>query len=392
MFFMIKKKLTHMDWKLLIPYIILSGIGILMVYSSSSYRAMTEYNNSEYFFYKQILFAGLGMFSMLVMSLLSNRLFKHKKIIGFTLVGLMSIMIYLILFGKATKGARGWIYISSFGFQPSEFIKVVLIIYLSFFIAKHQSEIKDDFLRTVKVPALTTIAIIFLVLIQPDFGGAAIISFICLVLFLHSGIKVKYGIGAFGIILASYFSLIALVRVFGDKIPIFQSYQMERIISFIDPFADIQDSGYQVVNSYYALSRGGFFGVGIGESIQKSGYLPEAHTDFILSILGEELGLFGIIIVLSLFFYMVYRMFKNGLKMEEPFAQLVCIGTATMFLIQGVINIGGATGLMPLTGVTFPFVSYGGSSMLVSAVSIGIVNNMFINDQIAKEVRNTKND
>ncbi|MFZ2377991.1 MAG: FtsW/RodA/SpoVE family cell cycle protein, partial [Trichococcus flocculiformis] len=145
------------------------------------------------------------------------------------------------------------------------------------------------------------------------------------------------------------------------------------------------DSGYQVVNSYYALSRGGLFGVGIGESIQKSGYLPEPHTDFILSIVGEELGLVGVAFVLVLFFYMVYRIFKNAIKIKDPFAQLVCTGIGTMFLIQGVINVGGATGLMPLTGVTFPFVSYGGSSLLVSAVSIGLVNNMYINDQISKQ-------
>jgi cell division protein FtsW len=384
---MIKKKLAHMDWKLLIPYFILSGIGILMVYSSSSYRAMTEYNNSEHFFYRQIVFAVLGMFSMFFISLLSNRFFKRKNIIHAALVLLFLVMFYLIVAGTSTKGARGWIYISSFGFQPAEFIKVVLIMYLALFISGNQAKIKDDFWQTIKKPGIVSLLAIALIFIQPDLGGAAIISFICLVLFLHSGIPLKYGVGALGFIMASYFSLIALVKAFGDSIPLFQSYQMARITSFINPFADSQNSGYQVVNSYYALSRGGLFGVGIGESIQKSGYLPEAHTDFILSIIGEELGLLAIIVVLSIFFYMVYRMFRNGLKMKDPFAQLVCIGTGTMFLIQGVINIGGATGVMPLTGVTFPFVSYGGSSMLVSAVSIGIVNNMYINDQVAKEER-----
>ena len=287
---MIKKKLAHMDWKLLIPYFILSGIGILMVYSSSSYRAMTEYNNSEYFFYRQIIFAVLGMFSMFVISLLSNRFFKRKNLIHAALVLLFLVMFYLIVAGTSTKGARGWIYISSFGFQPAEFIKVVLIMYLALFISGNQAKIKDDFWQTIKKPGIVSLLAIALIFIQPDLGGAAIISFICLVLFLHSGIPLKYGVGALGIIMASYFSLIALVKVFGDSIPLFQSYQMERITSFINPFADSQNSGYQVVNSYYALSRGGLFGVGIGESIQKSGYLPEAHTDFILSIIGEELG------------------------------------------------------------------------------------------------------
>ena len=382
----IKKKFSYMDWRLLIPYIILSGFGILMVYSSSSYRAMTDYNNSEHFFYRQMLFAVLGLFGALFVSFLSKRLFKNEKLLMFVLYILFGILAYLLLWpGTATKGARGWIYIGSFGFQPAEFMKLNLILYLSWFISKHQSRINDVFYDTMKKPLLITAAAVIMVFLQPDLGGAAIIAFICLVLFLHSGVKVKYGVMIFGAIGAIYGLIIVVVKTFGSSIPFFQSYQMERITSFIDPFADIQDSGYQVVNSYYALSRGGLFGVGIGESIQKSGYLPEPHTDFILSIVGEELGLVGVAFVLVLFFYMVYRIFKDAIKIKDPFAQLVCIGIGTMFLVQGVINVGGATGLMPLTGVTFPFVSYGGSSLLVSAVSIGLVNNMYINDQISKQ-------
>ncbi|CZQ85040.1 putative lipid II flippase FtsW [Trichococcus collinsii] len=382
----INKKFSYMDWRLLIPYIILSGFGILMVYSSSSYRAMTDYNNSEHFFYRQMLFAILGLFGALFVSFLSKRLFKNEKLLTYVLFGLFVILTYLLLWpGTATKGARGWIYIGSFGFQPAEFMKLNLILYLSWFISKHQSRINDAFYDTMKKPLLIIAAAVVMVFLQPDLGGAAIIAFICLVLFLHSGVKVKYGVIIFGAIGATYALIIVMVKTLGSSIPFIQSYQMERITSFIDPFADIQDSGYQVVNSYYALSRGGLFGVGIGESIQKSGYLPEPHTDFILSIIGEELGLMGVAFVLVLFFYMVYRIFKNAIKIKDPFAQLVCIGIGTMFLAQGVINVGGATGLMPLTGVTFPFVSYGGSSLLVSAVSIGLVNNMYINDQISKQ-------
>ncbi|WP_319470695.1 putative lipid II flippase FtsW [uncultured Trichococcus sp.] len=382
----IKKKFSYMDWRLLIPYIILSGFGILMVYSSSSYRAMTDYNNSEHFFYKQIIFASLGLLGALIASFLSKRLFKNDKLLTYVLFGLFAVLAYLLLWpGTATKGARGWIYFGTIGFQPAEFMKLNLILYLSWFISKHQSRINDNFYEMVKKPIAITAAAVVMVFLQPDLGGAAIIAFICLVMFLHSGIKVKYGVMTFGAIGAVYGLIIVMVKTFGSSIPFFHSYQMERITSFIDPFADIQDSGYQVVNSYYALSRGGLFGVGIGESIQKSGYLPEPHTDFILSIVGEELGLMGVAFVLVLFFYMVYRIFKNAIKIKDPFAQLVCIGIGTMFLVQGVINVGGATGLMPLTGVTFPFVSYGGSSLLVSAVSIGLVNNMYINDQISKQ-------
>jgi cell division protein FtsW len=385
----IKKKFSCMDWRLLIPYIILSGFGILMVYSSSSYRAMTDYNNSEYFFYKQIIYSlSLGLLGALIRFLsVQSEYSKMRKLLRYGLRVLFAILAYSAAYGRVPqqKARAAGFTSGSIGFQPAEFMKLNLILYLSWFISKHQSRINAVFYDTMKKPLLITAAAVMMVFLQPDLGGAAIIAFICLVMFLHCGIKVKYGIMTFGAIGAIYGLIIVVVRTFGSSIPFFHSYQIERITSFIDPFADIQDSGYQVVNSYYALSRGGLFGVGIGESIQKSGYLPEPHTDFILSIVGEELGLVGVAFVLVLFFYMVYRIFKNAIKIKDPFAQLVCTGIGTMFLIQGVINVGGATGLMPLTGVTFPFVSYGGSSLLVSAVSIGLVNNMYINDQISKQ-------
>lgn len=161
---------------------------------------------------------------------------------------------------------------------------------------------------------------------------------------------------------------------------------LNRFTAYLDPFGDVQNSSFQLVNSFYALARGGLFGVGIGESIQKSGYLPESYTDFIIPIMGEEIGLVGVIFILAIFFYFVYVIFRTSLQVTDSFGQLVYIGIAAMFLIQGSINLGGAVGIMPLTGVTFPFISYGGSSMLVSSIAVGIMNNLFINQRLNQHI------
>ncbi|MEG0474799.1 MAG: FtsW/RodA/SpoVE family cell cycle protein, partial [Carnobacterium sp.] len=170
--------------------------------------------------------------------------------------------------------------------------------------------------------------------------------------------------------------VVELVQIFGTKLPFLQPYQYDRFLAFWDPFEVSQSAGLQLVNSYYALSRGGLFGVGIGQSVQKTGYLPEPYTDFIISILGEELGLIGVLFVLGLFIFLVLRIYLVAIRTKDPFGSLLCIGIATMFLIQGSINLGGVLGLLPITGVTFPFISYGGSSTLVLTISIGLILNV----------------
>ncbi|MDN6626673.1 MAG: FtsW/RodA/SpoVE family cell cycle protein, partial [Pisciglobus halotolerans] len=163
---------------------------------------------------------------------------------------------------------------------------------------------------------------------------------------------------------------------FGTKLPFLEEYQYNRFLAFWDPFELSQSSGMQLVNSYYALSQGGIGGVGAGGSIQKTGYLPEPYTDFIISILGEEFGLVGVLVVLSLIVFLILRIYLIGIRTQDPFGSLVCIGIATMFLIQSSINLGGVLGMLPITGVTFPFVSYGGSSTIVLACAIGLVLNV----------------
>lgn len=402
----VKEKLKKSDWKLIIPYLLLVGIGIMMVYSSSSYFAMTEFSNSEYFFVKQVIFSAAGIVLAFLFSVLGKHLLQSKHIISATLLIILVLLIYLLIFADPLNGSSSWISLGPVNLQPIEFLKVAVILYLGVFLSNTQEKLANiaiDYYEEekdptkhqlkgllshlwaiMKKPALFLTLFLLLILMQPDLGGTIILGAICLVMFLLSGIPFKLGLTSLGIVGVVYGLFLAVMKWVGD-IPFMPSYMVERFSAFLDPFGDIQKSSFQLVNSFYALARGGLFGVGIGESIQKSGYLPESYTDFIIPIMGEELGLAGVLVVLSIFFFMVYHIYKVSLKIKDSFGQLVCIGIATMFLLQGIINVGGAVGVMPLTGVTFPFVSYGGSSMLVSSVAIGIVNNIYINEKHKRE-------
>lgn len=405
------EKIRKSDWKLLIPYLLLVVFGVLMVYSSSSYFAMMEKGNSEHFFIRQAIYAALGVSFGTVVSLLSNRFLKSKPIISTMLMGLLVVMGLLLIVGRATNGAKGWIYIGPIGIQPVEILKLVLILYLGIFAADNQNrmaqlhkQVKKSYQhsaglkksrrlkqaaipvwKALKSPLLCFGIFLLLIALQPDMGGAIIVALIGLLMFLHSGISIKISIGLLSVLGFLYAAFIGTVRIFGS-IPFLPEYQVQRFTAFLDPFADVKDSSFQLVNSFYALARGGTFGVGLGESVQKSGYLPESYTDFIISIIGEELGLLGIMLVLTVFFYMVYRIYRSSMKIRDCFGQMVCIGIASMFLIQAVINVGGATGLLPLTGVTFPFISYGGSSMMINCTAIGVVNNIWINERRQREM------
>lgn len=406
----LRRKIQYFDWKLLIPYLLLVGTGIIMVYSSSSYFAMTTYNNSEYFVIRQIVFSVASLVMVGICSLLNNKLFQSKTILLCGIIGLLLILFGLIVRGwltgdeSAVNGANAWLNIGGFGLQPAEFLKVLVILYLAVFLSKNQEKlcylgdfenlptqkdgkirgVLEQTIRILKKPLCIIGLFLVLVLLQPDMGGVIIIGSVCLVMFLLSGIPFKFGIWAIGLAGAGYGAIIGIFSLF-DDIPLIPSYMADRFYAFIDPFHDVQNSSFQLVNSFYALARGGMFGVGLGESVQKSGYLPESYTDFIIPIMAEELGLVGVIVVLSIFFYLVYRIYRISLSVSSPFGQLVCIGIATLFLVQGSINVGGAVGLMPLTGVTFPFISYGGSSIIVSSLAIAIVNNIYVTDQLQKE-------
>ncbi|MGP6138786.1 FtsW/RodA/SpoVE family cell cycle protein [Jeotgalibaca sp. A127] len=388
----IKRKIKLSDWKLIIPYLVLLGTGILMVYSSSSYFAMSQFNNSEYFLIRQFIFSVGSLLVVFLGSTLSKRLFTSTKFLGTSLVVIFFLLLYVLLKGIAVNGASAWIDLGLFSVQPSELLKIIMVLYLATFLSRNEEKFADirsaegtnifkKIFAVAKKPILVIVTLLFLVLIQPDMGGVIIIGAICLTMLLMSGLPFWIGLMTFGGVIAFYLAFIGLIKWQGG-LPFLPGYMMDRFTAFLDPFADAKDSSFQLVNSFYALARGGLFGVGIGESVQKTGYLPESYTDFIIPIMAEELGLIRVLLVLLTFFYLVFRIFKISLGIKDSFGQLVCIGMGTLFLVQGTINVGGAVGILPLTGVTFPFVSYGGSSLIVSSVALAIVNNIYINDRL----------
>lgn len=388
----IQRKLRHSDWKLLIPYLILLGTGILMVYSSSSYFAMSQFNNSEYFLIRQFIFSLLSVIVILVGSTVTKKLFSSTRFLGIGLLLIIVMLLYVLMKGIAVNGASAWIDLGLFSVQPSELLKIMMVLYLATFLSKNEDKFariqkkKDhsvfkDIFEIGKKPVLVIGAFLLLVAIQPDMGGVIIIGAICVTMLLMSGLPFWMGLVSIGAVSAIYFAFIGLVKWQGG-LPLIPAYMMERFTAFLDPFEDVRNSSFQLVNSFYALARGGLFGVGIGESVQKTGYLPESYTDFIIPIMAEELGLIRVLAVLGVFYYMVFRMYRISLNIKDSFGQLVCIGMSTLFLVQGTINVGGAVGILPLTGVTFPFVSYGGSSLIVSSIALAIVNNIYINDRL----------
>lgn len=388
----VQRKFRHSDWKLLIPYFILLGIGILMVYSSSSYFAMSQFNNSEYFLIRQFIFSILSVLVILIGSTVTKRLYTSKRFIGISLLVIMLMLLYVLIKGIAVNGASAWIDLGLFSVQPSELLKIMMVLYMATFLSNNEDKfaciqrskntnVFKEIFKVGKKPVMVIAIFLFLVLIQPDMGGVIIIGAICVTMLLMSGLPFWMGLSAIAAVLAFYFAFIGLVKWQGG-LPLVPAYMMDRFTAFLDPFEDVRNSSFQLVNSFYALARGGLFGVGIGESVQKTGYLPESYTDFIIPIMAEELGLFRVLAVLATFFYMIFRMYRISLSIKDSFGQLVCIGMSTLFLVQGTINVGGAVGILPLTGVTFPFVSYGGSSLIVSSVALAIVNNIYINDRL----------
>ncbi|WP_414840071.1 FtsW/RodA/SpoVE family cell cycle protein [Carnobacterium sp. TMP28] len=369
-------KLKYLDQFVFIPYFVLSIFGILMVYSASSYAVIGQGKPPEYYFLRQAVFVCVGLFfSVFIFSIKYSHL-KYKKSIKYTILFTVVLLIYLLIFGEEINGAKGWIDIGIVGIQPAEFAKLSVIWYFAYIFSRRQQQIIRNFLSSMKQPTYLFGMILFLIIIQPDVGGAVIILFIGIIMIFASGVSTKLGVtmGTFGI--ALILGAVELVRTFGTRLPLLQTYQYNRFLAFWDPFEVSESAGLQLVNSYYALSRGGIFGVGIGQSVQKTGYLPEPYTDFIVSILGEELGLLGVVMILSLFCFLILRIYLIAIRTKDPFGSLLCIGIATMFLVQGSINLGGVLGLLPITGVTFPFISYGGSSTLVLAMSIGLVLNV----------------
>ncbi|WP_458414025.1 FtsW/RodA/SpoVE family cell cycle protein [Schinkia sp. CFF1] len=357
-----KKILRSYDYTLVLAPIILSIFGIIMIYSSSMVVAVAKYEGSpDLFFMKQLKWFFLGVFVYIIVLAIPYKI--YKKFLKPIFFGAPFLLGSVLLFGKATNNAQSWI----FGFQPAEFMKLGVIIYLAGVFSNKQAYIQK-FVPAFGPPLAFIFFIFILVYKQPDLGTGLLILAIAGMIIFCSGIRPKH------------LSRLILIGVVGALLfyPFLTDEQLSRFTAAYDPFNKevSQGDGYQLINSYIAISAGGITGEGLGKSIQKFGYLPEPHTDFILSIISEELGIFGVGFVLLMLLFIIWRGFTVAMRANDPFGSLLAIGISGMIGIQSIVNIGALTGLLPITGVPLPFVSYGGSSLVLLMISMGILNNV----------------
>ncbi|OEH93910.1 putative lipid II flippase FtsW [Bacillus solimangrovi] len=366
---MLKKVLKSYDYSLVVLPILLSIFGVIMVYSSSMvWAVMINEGSTDLYYKRQLIWFWISLVAFFFAAAVPYTIYKRfVKLIFFASP---ILLIIVLLFGVERNNAKSWLEIGGFGFQPAEFIKVGLIIYLSAVFARKQSYI-DRFWPAFGPPLLFTGIVFLLIFIQPDLGTGSIILLIAYVMVCSSGIRLKHWLRLTGA------GIIAVLLM----IPFLSPEQISRFTSAYDPFSSPLKHGYQVINGYIAIANGGVTGKGLGESVQKFGYLPEPHTDFIMAIISEELGIFGVSFVLLSLFFIIIRGLHIARKNDDPFASLLAIGISSMIGIQSGINLGALLGILPVTGVTLPFVSYGGSSLFILMFSVGILVNisMFTN-------------
>lgn len=373
---MIRERIKYVDKLIVVPYLAMTLFSIIMVYSASSYSALNDYGNPHYYLPRQSVYVVVGYVVFLIAFFFPIKLLKNKKLVIWGIAITTAALMVLLVFGREIYGARRWIETPFFNIQPAEFAKFTVIWYLAYILSKKQQKIADNFFNAIGAPLILVSFIVLFIYIQPDTGSSFIIVLIGAIMIFASGVSPKLGF-SFGLVgVIGLLGLSQLIRTFGTRLFFLNEYRYNRFLGFWDPFTLAEGAGMQLVHSYYALSRGGLFGVGFGNSVQKTGFLPFPYTDFIVSIIGEEFGLIGILILLSTFTLMASRLFLTSIRSNNSFDSLLCIGIATMFMVQAFINLGGVIGIMPITGLTFPFISFGGSSMIVLSASIGLVANV----------------
>ena len=361
---MIKIKSIKFDIILYISIILISLFGILMIYSSSSVWAEYKFNDAFKYLKNQSLFFIIGLFLMHFISKIDH--YKYKKYSNVILVVCVILLILVIIpgIGKVRNGSRSWFGIGSFGVQPSEFMKLALIIFSAKYLEKSEKLMKS--IKKGILPILIVTMLTFgLIMLQPDFGTGTIIVMTIISMLFISGVKM------------SFFTKIGVIGLLGAAgLIIAAPYRMARILSFLNPWNDPLGSGFQIIQSLYAIGPGGLLGMGLGNSIQKHFYLPEPQTDFIFSIISEELGFLGILIVSTLFVTIIYRGIKIALNSNDLFSKYLSFGLVFQLSFQTILNLSVVVGLIPVTGVTLPFLSYGGSSLLITMISMGILLNI----------------
>ena len=387
-----------LNYSILIPYLILSIIGLIVVYSTTSALAIQSGVSSIRMVRTQGLFFILSLLTIALIYKFSLNFLRNKKVLAFVIFIEVILLILSRFITDTVNGAHGWLTIpGGFSIQPAEYLKVILVWYLALIFSKRQDEIRDyDYQalthnewipRNLNDWRWLTLILIGIVVIMPDLGNATILALTVLIMITASGVGYRWFTSLLGLVVGVSSIVLGSIWIIGvdrvAKIPVF-GYVAKRFSAFFNPFNDLSGAGHQLANSYYAMSNGGWFGLGLGNSIEKQGYLPEAHTDFVFAIVIEELGFVGASLILALLFFLILRIILVGIRAKNPFNSMMAIGIGGMILVQTFINIGGISGLIPSTGVTFPFLSQGGNSLWVLSVAIAFVLNIDASEKRAK--------
>ena len=387
-----------LNYSILIPYLILSIIGLIVVYSTTSALAIQSGVSSIRMVRTQGFFFIFSLLTIALIYKFSLDFLRNKKVLAFVIFIEVILLILSRFITDTVNGAHGWLTIAGmFSIQPAEYLKVILVWYLALIFSKRQDEIRDyDYQalthnewipRNLNDWRWLTLILIGIVVIMPDLGNATILALTVLIMITSSGVGYRWFTSLLGLVVGASTIVLGSIWIIGvdrvAKIPVF-GYVAKRFSAFFNPFNDLSGAGHQLANSYYAMSNGGWFGLGLGNSIEKQGYLPEAHTDFVFAIVIEELGFVGASLILALLFFLILRIILVGIRAKNPFNSMMAIGIGGMILVQTFINIGGVSGLIPSTGVTFPFLSQGGNSLWVLSIAIAFVLNIDASEKRAK--------
>ena len=359
------RKKNEADFTLIILTIALVIFGIIMVFSASYYNSINEYGSPYHYLIREIFWAGLGTVLMFALSKIDYRYYKAIALPGIV----TSVVLLALLFtplGITRNYATRWLGIGGFTVMPAEIAKLAIIIFIAYYFSSKPKRINK--MSTSLVP-MFGITIIFggLIMLQPNMSTAMIVFGITMSMMLFAGAKWRYFLGTMIAGAAG-----AFILIFSDP----DGYRLRRFTSFFDPFSDPLGTGYQVMQSLFAMGSGKVFGVGIGKSIQKNLHLPEAQNDFILAVIGEELGFVGVILLLICYLVLIWKGYEIALNAKDSFGTLLAAGITTMLALQVILNVLVVTSSMPPTGVTLPFISYGGNALLLFMCSIGILLNI----------------
>ena len=355
------------DYTLLITVLLLLSMGLIMVLSASSPTALSEGRSSYAYFIRQALFAGIGIVAMIVISKIDYRIYKKFYLLAY--IASVLLLLAVMVIGKEANGAKRWIYITkSLSFQPSEFVKLFMIIFYATVLTKNRDSLKDFFNGWVK-HLIMLVPIIGLLIIEPHLSASIVIIGICMIMMFLAGCKL-WQIIVPGVVIGIPALLIGIFKI--QKF----AHALKRITTFLNPWEDKLGAGWQVTQSLYAIGSGGVFGLGLGQSKQKYLYLPEPQNDFIFSVMAEELGFVGCLFVIILFAILIWRGILAAMKAPDMFGSLLAVGITSLIGIQAIINIAVVTSSMPATGMPLPFFSYGGTALFILLCEVGILLNV----------------